>query len=128
MVRGSHFYCLDSTAWDVFQESSSDSDELTDLVSSWISYCEDIVIPVKSVERWGVGVTSVTRCALLMSILLQTPLNIVKLKQVLALTILVAVCWFDVQNSWPLFLPIFFITFFAEGPCNAVTVHYSPCC
>ncbi len=42
--------CPRSTAWDVFQESSSDIDQLTDVVSSWISYCEDIVIPVKTVK------------------------------------------------------------------------------
>lgn len=40
--------CLDCTAWEEFIESSRDIHELTDVVSSWITYCEDIVIPVKS--------------------------------------------------------------------------------
>ena len=36
--------------WDEFIESSQDLDELTDVVSSWITYCEDTVIPKKAVK------------------------------------------------------------------------------
>lgn len=42
--------CLDSAAWEEFIESSGDIDELTDVV---ISYCEDIVVPVKSVKIYS---------------------------------------------------------------------------
>ena len=41
---------LDCTVWDEFIESSQDLDELTDVVSSWITYCEDTVIPKKAVK------------------------------------------------------------------------------
>lgn len=42
--------CLESTDWEVFTESSRDIHELTDVVSSWVTYCEDIVVPVKTVR------------------------------------------------------------------------------
>jgi len=42
--------CLESTDWEVFIESSRDIHKVTDVVSSWITYCEDIVVPVKSVR------------------------------------------------------------------------------
>lgn len=42
--------CMDCTDWNVFVDSSSDLDELTDFVSSWVSYCEDIVTPGKMVK------------------------------------------------------------------------------
>ncbi len=38
---------LDSTDWGMFMESSNDIDELTDVVTSWIKYCESTVIPEK---------------------------------------------------------------------------------
>ena len=34
----------------MFKGSSSNIDELTDVVNSWSSYCENIVIPVKTVK------------------------------------------------------------------------------
>lgn len=42
--------CLDCTVWEEFITSSRDLDELTDIVSSWISYCEDTVIPDREVK------------------------------------------------------------------------------
>lgn len=44
--------CPDSTAWEEFIESTGDIDKLTDVVSFWITYCEDIVVPVKSVKTY----------------------------------------------------------------------------
>ena len=44
--------CLDCTDWDMFKESCNDIDELTDVICSWTSYCENIVIPVKSVKLY----------------------------------------------------------------------------
>ncbi len=41
---------LDSTDWDMFIESSADIDELTDVITSWATYCESIVIPAKNVK------------------------------------------------------------------------------
>lgn len=35
--------CLDATDWDMFKESSADIDELTDVVSSWVSYYKNSV-------------------------------------------------------------------------------------
>ncbi len=42
--------CLDCTLWEEFVQSSSDIDELTEVVSSWVAYCEDTVIPKKVVK------------------------------------------------------------------------------
>lgn len=39
--------CLDCTDWDMFKDSGSDIDVLTDVNSSWIAYCENTVIPTK---------------------------------------------------------------------------------
>ncbi len=36
--------------WEEFVQSSSDIDELTEVVSSWVAYCEDTVIPKKVVK------------------------------------------------------------------------------
>ncbi|XP_039634340.1 zinc finger protein 239-like [Perca fluviatilis] len=33
--------CLDCTLWEEFVQSSRDIDELTEVVSSWVAYCED---------------------------------------------------------------------------------------
>lgn len=40
--------CYDCTAWDTFTETSSDIDELTDVISSYVTFCEDSVIPKKT--------------------------------------------------------------------------------
>ena len=39
--------CFDCTDWDVFRNSCSSLDELTDVVTSYVSFCVDTVIPVK---------------------------------------------------------------------------------
>lgn len=42
--------CLDCTLWEEFVKSSRDIDELTEVVSSWVAYCEDTIIPNKVVK------------------------------------------------------------------------------
>lgn len=42
--------CFEKTDWGMFKESCSDIDELTDVVSSYVTFCEDCVIPKKSVK------------------------------------------------------------------------------
>jgi hypothetical protein len=39
--------CFDCTAWEVFYDACESLDELTDVVSSYISFCVDTVIPTK---------------------------------------------------------------------------------
>ena len=39
--------CFDCTNWDVFRDSCDSLDELTDVVTSYVSFCVDTVIPVK---------------------------------------------------------------------------------
>ena len=39
--------CLDCTDWDVFRDSCDSLDELTDVVTSYVSFCVDTVIPVQ---------------------------------------------------------------------------------
>jgi len=39
--------CFDCTVWDVFYDACESLDELTDVVSSYISFCVDTVIPTK---------------------------------------------------------------------------------
>ncbi|KAK0150009.1 hypothetical protein N1851_009244 [Merluccius polli] len=42
--------CIESTDWDMFTESCSDINELTNVISSWVVYCKDHVIPDKTVK------------------------------------------------------------------------------
>lgn len=42
--------CMDSTDWNIFVDSRRDIDELADVVSSWASCCEEIVLPDKTVK------------------------------------------------------------------------------
>lgn len=37
--------CPDCTDWDMFKDSCSDIDVLTDVITSWVAYCENNVIP-----------------------------------------------------------------------------------
>ena len=39
--------CFDCTNWDVFRDSCDSLDELTDVVTSYFSFCVDTVIPLK---------------------------------------------------------------------------------
>lgn len=41
---------FESTDWDMFKESSADINELTDVVTSWSLYCENTVIPQRTVK------------------------------------------------------------------------------
>ncbi|XP_026037583.1 uncharacterized protein LOC113030385 [Astatotilapia calliptera] len=40
--------CFDSTDWTVFDAASEMLDELTDTVTSYISFCEDVCVPTKT--------------------------------------------------------------------------------
>ncbi len=40
--------CLDLTDWAVFEAAANDLDELTETVTSYISFCEDMCIPTKT--------------------------------------------------------------------------------
>lgn len=41
---------FEATDWDMFFDSSVDINELTDVVTSWSLYCENIVIPEKTIK------------------------------------------------------------------------------
>ncbi len=40
--------CLDLTDWSVFEAAANDLDELTETVTSYISFCEDMCIPTRT--------------------------------------------------------------------------------
>ncbi len=40
--------CLDLTDWSVFEAAATDLDELTETVTSYISFCEDVCIPTRT--------------------------------------------------------------------------------
>ena len=40
--------CFDCTDWSVFEAAASDLHELTDTVTSYISFCEDMCVPTKT--------------------------------------------------------------------------------
>ncbi len=40
--------CFDLTDWSVFEATATDLDELTETVTSYISFCEDICIPTRT--------------------------------------------------------------------------------
>ncbi|XP_039460612.1 uncharacterized protein LOC120435314 [Oreochromis aureus] len=40
--------CFDCTDWTVFEAASDNLDELTDTVTSYISFCEDVCVPTKT--------------------------------------------------------------------------------
>lgn len=42
--------CLECTDWDVFYDSCSTIDELTDVISNYISFCEEMLIPRKTIK------------------------------------------------------------------------------
>ena len=53
--------CFDCTDWSVFEAAFTDLDELTDTVTSYISFCEDMCVPTKTLctfsnnEPWFTG-------------------------------------------------------------------------
>ncbi len=40
--------CFDCTDWSVFEAAANDLDELTETVTSYISFCEDMCIPTRT--------------------------------------------------------------------------------
>ena len=45
--------CMDCTDWGVFKEASFSLDEYADVVTSYVSFCEDMCIPSKTVRAYG---------------------------------------------------------------------------
>ena len=45
--------CLDCTDWDIFKYSCSSLDEYTDTVTSYISFCENVCVPLRKVRKFG---------------------------------------------------------------------------
>ncbi len=45
--------CFECTNWEVFDTSCSDIDDLTDVVSSYIHFCEDMLIPQKTLRTFA---------------------------------------------------------------------------
>ncbi len=45
--------CFEYTNWEVFENSCSDIDDLTDVVSSYIHFCKDRLIPQKTVQTFA---------------------------------------------------------------------------
>ncbi len=44
--------CMECTDWTVFMDSGLDIDELTDVICSYVTFCEDMLIPVKSFKKF----------------------------------------------------------------------------
>ena len=42
--------CFDCTDWDMFKDSCTDIDELTDVVCSYVTFCENMIIPTKTIK------------------------------------------------------------------------------
>ena len=40
--------CFDCTDWSIFEAASTDLDKVTDTVTSYISFCEDMCMPTKT--------------------------------------------------------------------------------
>ncbi len=45
--------CLDCTAWDIFKSSCSSLDEYTDTVACYISFCEEVCVPIRKIKKFG---------------------------------------------------------------------------
>ena len=45
--------CFDCTDWRVFEAGASDLHELTDTVTSYISFCEDMCVPTKTFHTYN---------------------------------------------------------------------------
>ena len=44
--------CMDCTGWDVFIESSANVSEATNVISGYITFCEELCKPVKQIKRF----------------------------------------------------------------------------
>ncbi|XP_058038014.1 uncharacterized protein LOC131197679 [Ahaetulla prasina] len=42
--------CFDCTDWNIFKDTSADLDELTDTVTSYVSFCEDLCVPTRNLR------------------------------------------------------------------------------
>ncbi|KAM8887795.1 uncharacterized protein ACB058_011331 [Synchiropus picturatus] len=40
--------CMETTDWEVFRAATNNLDEYTDTVTSWISYCEECIVPTRT--------------------------------------------------------------------------------
>ena len=51
LLRGTQGLCFEYTDWQVFLDGCSDNpDEFTDTVTSYIQFCEETIIPTKTVS------------------------------------------------------------------------------
>ena len=44
--------CFDSTDWDVFRDDNTDLNQYTDIVTHYISFCEDVCIPTRTITSF----------------------------------------------------------------------------
>ena len=44
--------CFECTNWDTFFDSSDTIDETVDVISEYINFCEDTIVPVKSIKSY----------------------------------------------------------------------------
>ncbi len=47
-ISHSSYFGFDLTDWTVFEAAATDLDELTETVTSYISFCEDMCIPTRT--------------------------------------------------------------------------------
>ncbi|XP_058043105.1 uncharacterized protein LOC131200422 [Ahaetulla prasina] len=45
--------CFDCTDWNIFEDTSADLDELTDTVTSYVSFCEDLCVPTSNLRIYS---------------------------------------------------------------------------
>ncbi|XP_058025172.1 uncharacterized protein LOC131191248 [Ahaetulla prasina] len=45
--------CFDCTDWNIFEDTSADLDELTDTVTSYVSFCEDLCVPTRNLQIYS---------------------------------------------------------------------------
>ena len=45
--------CFDCTDWSVFEAANNNLDDLTDTVTSYISFCEDMCVPTKTFRTFN---------------------------------------------------------------------------
>ena len=53
--------CFEATNWDVFTDNCTDPDELVDMVTSYVKFCEETVIKTKSVHVYPNNKPCVTK-------------------------------------------------------------------
>ncbi len=45
--------CFDCTNWEMFKDSCKDIDELTDVICSYLPFCESMIIPIKTIKIYS---------------------------------------------------------------------------